>query len=426
MKLSAFGRKFTRNSGILRLMDDLGSAISAGSGKMLMLGGGNPAHIPEVQKYFRTRMESILANGKEFEQTIGDYDGPQGENGFIEVLAELLRKEYGWKIGPENIALTNGSQTAFFFLFNMFAGKGSYGGSRIRRKILFPLAPEYIGYADMGLSDDFFAARKPGIEMLGSQIFKYHVDFSNLKVSGEIGAICVSRPTNPTGNVLTDDEIMNLSDIAGSHDIPLIIDNAYGTPFPNIIFTDAKPIWNENIVMCMSLSKLGLPGLRTGIVIANRKIISSISAMNAIFSLAPGGFGVSLAYDIVASGKIISISRDIIRPFYQAKAETAVSHIQREFKDCGCCIHKPEGALFLWLWFKGLPISSMELYERLKKRGVLIVPGNYFFPGMDGSWKHRNECIRLTYAQDDGVVRKGISIMADEVRKIRRTGNKSR
>ena len=140
MKLSEFGRKFTRNSGILRLMDDLGGALASGSGKMLMLGGGNPAHIPEVQRYFRKRMESILENEREFEQIIGDYDGPQGETSFIEALARLLRKEYGWDIGPENIALTNGSQTAFFFLFNMFAGKGKYGGRRAKKKILFPLA----------------------------------------------------------------------------------------------------------------------------------------------------------------------------------------------------------------------------------------------------------------------------------------------
>jgi len=36
-------------------------------------------------------------------------------------------------------------------------------------------------------------------------------------------------------------------------------------------------------------------------------------------------------------------------------------------------VHKPEGAFFLWLWFEGLPVSSQELYERLKKRGVAII-----------------------------------------------------
>ncbi|MDI5434805.1 hypothetical protein MJM45_29760, partial [Salmonella enterica subsp. enterica serovar Kentucky] len=38
--------------------------------------------------------------------------------------------------------------------------------------------------------------------------FKYHVDFEHLHIGEETGMICVSRPTNPTGNVITDEELM--------------------------------------------------------------------------------------------------------------------------------------------------------------------------------------------------------------------------
>ena len=48
--------------------------------------------------------------------------------------------------------------------------------------------------------------------------------------AGKIGAICCSRPTNPTGNVLTDGEMARLDTLAQEHGIPLIIDNAYGIP----------------------------------------------------------------------------------------------------------------------------------------------------------------------------------------------------
>lgn len=41
----------------------------------------------------------------------------------------------------------------------------------------------------------------------------------------------------------------------------------------------------------MSLSKLGLPGSRCGIIIANEKIITAISNMNGIISLAPAEWG---------------------------------------------------------------------------------------------------------------------------------------
>lgn len=81
--------------------------------------------------------------------------------------------------------------------------------------------------------------------------------------------------------------MMQLDTLAKQHAIPLLIDSAYGIPFPGIIFNQATPIWNENIILSMSLSKLGLPGCRCGIIIANETIISAISNMNGIISLSP-------------------------------------------------------------------------------------------------------------------------------------------
>jgi len=413
MKISRFGRKISAVSGIGRLMEDLGTALSQ-SREMLMLGGGNPAHIPEVQKYFRDSMEKLLHNGSEFERAIGNYDPPAGNPEFIEATAALLRKELGWDVQSKNIALTNGSQTAFFILFNIFAGAFEDGADR---KILLPLAPEYIGYCDVGLVDDLFIANKPRIEHIDEHIFKYHINFNRTNVTEKIGAICVSRPTNPTGNVLTDTEIEKLSELAGTHDIPLIIDNAYGTPFPDIIFTEAKAKWNKQIIYCMSLSKLGLPSVRTGIVVANEEVIEMVSRVNAVMSLAPGGMGAAIVRDLFRTGEIISLGRDIIKPFYQEKAQAALERICRELDGIDFHVHKPEGAFFVWLWFPELPITDGELYERLKKRGVLVVPGNYFFPGLKETWRHKNECIRVNYSQDAGTVAAGIKIIAEEVKR---------
>ena len=207
MKISMFGQKIATESGIGQLMEDLGTALSQNR-QMLMLGGGNPAHIPEVQKYFRKSMEKLLQDGCEFERAIGNYDPPAGNKEFIEAITSLLRSELGWDIQSKNIALTNGSQTAFFILFNIFAGAFEGEADKI---ILLPLAPEYIGYCDVGLADDMFVANKPKIEHIDEHVFKYHINFDRINVTEQTGVICVSRPTNPTGNVLTDTEIEKLS-----------------------------------------------------------------------------------------------------------------------------------------------------------------------------------------------------------------------
>ncbi len=414
MKLSSFGTRMTAKAGILSLMDDLGRAM-AGDEKMIMMGGGNPGRIAAVQEILRRRLLAVAADPHSFDRLIGIYDPPEGKREFNKALAAMLRRNYGWPVSAENICLTNGSQASFFLLFNMLAGRFDQGAPK---KILLPLAPEYIGYADLGLSNDFFTAVKPRIEFRGDQFFKYRVDFDNLNIAENIGALCVSRPTNPTGNVLTDDEISRLAALARNHAIPLIIDNAYGVPFPGIVYTRATPIWDDNLIVCMSLSKFGLPSARTGIVIARAEIIRSLAAMNAILNLAPTGFGPGLTLDLIADDEILTISRKHIRPFYETKMKKALAVIAECFKGLACRIHVPEGAMFLWLWFPDLPVTSNTLYQRLKQRGVLVVSGHFFFPGLQENWNHRHQCLRITYSQDDDDVARGLRIISDEIRRI--------
>lgn len=414
MKLSTFGRKLTSDSGTLKLMDDLGEAFGSGR-DIINLGGGNPSHVPPVEDLFRSRLQVLLQRDGELERTMGEYGGPAGDPEFGEALSTLLRSEFGWDVGPKNICVTNGSQAAFFALFNLLGGPCDDGTSR---KILLPMAPEYIGYGDVGIAPNLFVSRRPTVDFLEDRLFKYRVDFSGLELTPDIAAVCVSRPTNPTGNVLTDDEVAQLRELAAAADVPLILDDAYGAPFPNIIFSEVNSVWDEGIVLCMSLSKLGMPGIRTGIVVASEEIIRALSSVNAILNLAPGSMGPALALDLIKSGEILRISRELIEPHYRARAQAALDKLRQELDGFDIYIHKPEGAIFLWLWCRGLPISNGELYNRLKARDVIVVSGEYFFPGLEhDDWAHKQECLRITYADAPEKVERGLAIVAEEVRR---------
>jgi len=400
-------------------MDDLGHALASGGPDLKMLGGGQPSRIPAMQEVWRRRLTELIEENGGIDRALTSYDPPRGNPRFLEAIAGLFRKTFGWEIGPENVAITSGGQTAFFFLFNLLAGSMPDGS---QRKILLPLVPEYIGYANQGSHGGLFRAVAPVIEHCGPHEFKYHVDFDHLEITPDIAAICASRPTNPTGNVLTDDEIERLSCLAKDHGIPLIIDNAYGSPFPGIIFTDVQSFWQPHVVLTYSLSKIGLPGARTGIVIGPPEIISALGSMSAIVGLTNPNIGQQIMLPLVESGEILSLSRDVVRPFYQEKCRLAREAAHEAFgDDVQWFMHRSEGAMFLWFWFPGLPVTSMELYQRLKQRGVLIIPGQYFFFGHnEPGWKHRDECIRVSYAMDEAVVRDGLRIIAEEVRACRK------
>ncbi len=343
MILSKFGQKMTQKSGILQLMDDLGTALTADK-PINMLGGGNPAVIPAVNDIFQQAFEQL---GSDFLNSAGNYSTPQGDKAFIEALADFLNRHYHWGVSAANIALTNGSQNAFFYLFNLFSGEYADGTNK---KILLPLAPEYIGYADVHTQGQHFVASKPLIEDVDYQgqsgFYKYRVDFDRLVVDDSIGAICCSRPTNPTGNVLTDDEMYHLARLAEDNGIPFIVDNAYGMPFPNILFTNATLSWNPNMIMCLSLSKIGLPGLRTGIIVADEPVIHAVSALNAIVNLSPTRFGAAITTKLIKNDMLKTLSDRYIQPFYRQKADYAIALLKKALGDTPMKIHCPEGAIF--------------------------------------------------------------------------------
>ena len=393
-------------------MNDLGEIQSA-QRPFNLLGGGNPARIPEVESRFRLAIEQLVRQDGNFEHFIGHYDGPQGNLLFRQSIAELLKKECGWPVAADNIAVTNGSQESFFILFNLFAGE--HDDNQFRR-ILLPLTPEYIGYFDAGLGQDLFRTYRPKIQHLGLHRFKYRVDFDNLTVAADVGALCVSRPTNPTGNVLTDAELEQLRQLAAEHNVPLLIDGAYGLPFPNIVFSQATPMWDDNTIVCLSLSKIGLPGVRTGIVVANTQVTQAIRGANAILNLAPSSFGPLLAQQLLNSGQLIDLAEKNIQPYYRSRLEQAMHWLDVALDGTPYRIHVAEGAFFLWLWLEGLPVSSDVLYQRLKVRDTLVISGSHFFPNSGASWPHRHECLRISYAQAPDQVEQGIRIIGEEVR----------
>src|SRR5690606_35639219 len=137
---------------------------------MISMGGGNPGRISDVEEIYRRHLLEMFEDTEVFFSLVGKYQAPQGEQLLLKQVAEFLNMEYGWGLTEKNIAITNGGQAAFFILANMIAGDCRDG---VFRKIQLPLVPEYLGYADSGLQEDFFLAPKPSIDILDDHLFKY-------------------------------------------------------------------------------------------------------------------------------------------------------------------------------------------------------------------------------------------------------------
>ena len=115
---------------------------------------------------------------------------------------------------------------------------------------------------------------------------------------------------------------------------------------------------------------------------------------------------------------LLQCCSEIIAPYYRDKSIESVKLVQESLEGLPYRIHYPEGAMFLWLWFQDFPADSETLYQRLKNRGVYVISGQHFFPGLDEDWDHRKQCIRVSYAGPFHHVRQGIKIIGEEARKL--------
>lgn len=413
MRFSDFNNNDFRSSGILSLMDDLGKALSADQPPIAMMGGGNPAHIQAVTTIFKKELQKIIDSPDIFAAMIGNYDLPKGNIEFIKSFTHFINRHYTFNITTENVAVTAGSQTGYYQLFNLLSSSNDK-----KKKILFPIVPDYIGYLDQLSDYSFIQSATPKILQIDDHSFKYQIDFDNLKITDETAAICLSRPTNPSGNVITNQEITQLADIATDHSIPLIIDNAYGIPFPSVIDENAKIIWDKNIILSFSLSKVGLPSSRTGIFIARTEIIEKMTALNAIIGLAPPSFGQYIIKDLLDNDQILTIANQLIKPYYQDRYDYAMRLINRYFpKNLPWRLHQWGGSYFLWLWLDQSSKNSQQMYQYLKQHQVIVVPGDKFFLGkMNSNWPHQFQCLRINFARPNKELDQGIPMLADSIR----------
>ncbi|MBD2185509.1 valine--pyruvate transaminase [Aerosakkonema funiforme] len=415
--LTQFGDRMSHLTGVRAIMKDIKETLQAGAGQeFINLSPGNPVILPEVEQLWRDCTKELL-DSSEYGKVVCRYGDSQGYEPLIEAIATDFNRRYGLNLTNRNILITPGSQSLYFYAANAFGGYTTTGELK---QIVLPLSPDYTGYGGVTLVPQALLAYKPTLDIdAAAHRFKYRPDFSQLEVNESTGCVLFSRPCNPTGNVLTDEEVRKIADLAANYDVPVLIDSAYGPPFPALNFTEMTPIFGDNIIHCMSLSKAGLPGERIGIAIGSESAIQVVESFQTNMCIHSSRYGQAIATRAIASGMLANISETVIRPYYQKKFDVVENTLEQAMpKDLPWFLHRGEGAIFAWLWLENLPMTDWELYQQLKKVGVIVVPGSSFFPGLREDWQHKNECIRISLTATDEDIEVGMQRLAKVVQEV--------
>jgi valine--pyruvate aminotransferase len=291
--LTQFGNQMSNLTGVRAIMKDIIETLRAGQGQeFINLSAGNPVILPEVEQLWRDCTAQLLASS-EYGEVVCRYGSSQGYAPLIEAIANDFNQRYGLNLSDRNILITPGSQSIYFYAANAFGG---YTQSGELKQVVLPLSPEYTGYGGVSLTPESVVAYKPTLEIDESaHRFKYRPDFSQLTINENTGCVIFSRPCNPTGNVLTDEEVEKIAGLAAPFDVPVLIDSAYAPPFPALNFTEMTPKFGDNILHCLSLSKAGLPGERVGVVIGEPQLVEVLESFQTNMCIHSPRYGQAIA-----------------------------------------------------------------------------------------------------------------------------------
>ncbi|MHA2038026.1 MAG: aminotransferase class I/II-fold pyridoxal phosphate-dependent enzyme [Promethearchaeota archaeon] len=192
--------------------------------------------------------------------------------------------------------------------------------------------------------------------------------------------IAVCNPNNPTGYILTPDEIDSIVSIAENVGAWILADEVYsGAERLTDKQTPSFFGLYEKVITVGSMSKAyGLPGLRIGWAVAPIDTIEEIWARHEYTTISATMLSNKLAAIALSPEvrpRIIQRTRDFIRNGYPILQKWMDSH-EKTFN-----VIPPQAAAIAFVRYN-LNINSTEFAERLRKeKSVFIVPGDHF--GMD-------------------------------------------
>lgn len=420
LTLSQIGNQMSALTGVRAIMKDIIETLRANPNEAFInLSAGNPVILPEVEQLWRDCTVQLLES-PDYGEVVCRYGTSQGYQPLVEAIQKDFNQRYGLTLSDRQILITPGSQALYFLAANAFGGITETGQLK---NIVLPLSPDYTGYGGICLTPEALKAYQPTLEIdETAHRFKYRPDFDQLHFDENTGCIIFSRPCNPTGNVLSEAEVQQIADLAAPFDIPVLIDSAYGPPYPSLNYTEIAPILGNNVVHCMSLSKAGLPGERVGIAIGDERIIQALEAFQTNVCIHSGRYGQAIAAQAIQSGALADISVQVIRPYYQAKLALLQSVLDQQMPSTlPWFLHLGEGAIFAWLWLNELPISDWQLYQQLKQVGVIVVPGHSFFPGLSQDWPHKHQCLRISLTATDEEITIAMQRLVQVIEKVYQT-----
>ncbi len=359
--------KLLQPSGIRKFFDivrETEGAISLGVGE------------PDFVTPWKVRSAAITSIQRGYTQ----YTGNRGLPALLELVSRYLSERFSLDYDPKHILITVGGSEAIDLALRACVEQGD--------EILIP-DPAYVSYSPLVTMSDGTPVH---VECHEEDNFVLKPEYLEKAITDKTKAIILTYPNNPTGAIMTAEELEAIAKVIIKHDLLVITDEiyaelTYGKKHASIA---SIPGMKERTVYIGGFSKaFAMTGWRLGFACAPAEID------DAMFKIHQYGM---LCAPITSQYAAVEALKDGLSDGFATVEEMRDSYDKRRkfvlhsLKEIGLHCFEPQGAFYAFPSVKSTGLNSEAFADRLlREQKVAVVPGNAF-----GKFGEHN--VRLSYA----------------------------
>ena len=293
------------------------------------------------------------------------YSSGRGEAGLRSALAEHYSRKVGRPVGTDQVLCFPGTQTALFAILMGVAETGD----------------------EVLVGDPFYATYEGVVRATGAELatvplrpengFRLNAADLEHRITPRTRAILITTPHNPTGAILTAQDIGAIGELARRHDLWIVSDEVYealafdgSKPASPLLFDDLA----DRTIIASSISKShAAPGFRSGWCIGPGEFTRSLLALSETMLFGNQPFIADMTEKAVREGSTVAAG---MRQRYAARAALLKQRLDAETE---LRVHPPEAGMFAMV---DISASGMDgqayAVDLLQRGGVAVMPGGSF------------------------------------------------
>ena len=353
-------------------------------------------HLNIGQPDIKSPVESLNAV-RETDLDLLKYEYSQGSLEFRNNVCNYYKK-HSIYVSPDDIITTVGASEALSFTMNSICDPGD--------EVIIP-EPFYANYNGFALASDVNVI--PITSKIDDNFALPSIHEFEKKINSKTKAILLCNPCNPTGYVYSQEEIINIANLAKKNDLFIVVDEVYR----EFIYTDTKHFsiledekFSENAILIDSTSKrYSLCGARVGFIVSKNSEFIQTCLKFALTRLSPP----TLA--LIAANHALNSSEDyienVIKEYYKRR-EVVINELSQidniKFSN-------PMGAFYSII---KLPIENAEDFAKFlltdfsyKNQSVMLSPASGFY----SSENYGKDEVRIAFVLNSEKLKNAIKII---------------